>query len=406
MKDNSITTLFLLQKTRINKQGKCPIRCRITFNHKRKEFSSGLFIDPIRWNSKKQKAIPTGKENDIINTKISLIKNKIDQAFLFLDVNEKSFDVEDVYLKYVGKTTKSTKTLLEVFELHNNRMEKLVGIEYSNSTYVKFKEVKTHISNFIKFMYHKNDILLESIKINFIQDFDYYLKTEKGHKQITINKSIQRLRKIIKLALAEGYINKDPFLLYTPKKHEKRISYLTQAELSKLENYSFSQTRLKYVADMFIFCCYTGLAFAEMDNLSYKHIIEGIDGNTWIEMYRKKTKSKITVPLLKKPQEIINKYRNEEEHEKILPKISNQKFNSYLKEIADIVGIEKRLTHHMARKTFATTILLYNDVPIEIVSELLGHSSIKITQGHYAKVMKSKVNEHITKLSHKLDKDN
>lgn len=343
MNNNILTILFLIQKNRTNKQNRCPIRCRITLNHKRKEFSTGLFINPDYWNSKKQKAIPSNEENDTLNTQISLIKNKINQAFLFLEVNESIFDVEDVYLKYTGKTTKTTKSLLEVFELHNTRMEKLIGIEYSKSTHVKFKEVKMHIANFIKHKYEKNDMLLETIKLTFIQDFDYYLKSEKGHKQITINKSIQRLRKVIKLALAEGYISRDPFILYTPKKYEKRISYLTRIELNKIEQYNFKQKRLQQVADMYIFCCYTGLAYAEMNNLSTQHITIGFDKQKWIEMYRQKTKSKVNIPLLPKAIEILDKYNmvNSSEAVKLLPTISNQKFNSYLKEIADIVGIKK-----------------------------------------------------------------
>lgn len=155
------------------------------------------------------------------------------------------------------------------------------------------------------------------------------------------------------------------------------------------------------VADMFIFCCYTGLAYQEMANLEKSHIVVGFDGNDWISMKRQKTNQILSIPLLPKSVKVIQKYCNVDEI-KVLPKISNQKFNAYLKEIADIVGIEKRLTHHLARRTFATTILLYNDIPMEIVSELLGHSKISITQDHYAKVVQKKVSEYIQELSKKL----
>jgi len=169
---------------------------------------------------------------------------------------------------------------------------------------------------------------------------------------------------------------------------------LKYRELSE-KNYIFSQLRLQQVQDMFIFCCYTGLAYQEMSALTEQHIKIGFDGNLWIEMYRQKTKSKIAVPLLPKAKELLKQYNNE------LPVISNQKFNSYLKEIAQVVGINKRITHHTARKTFASTVLLYNDVPMEIVSELLGHSSIKITQSYYTKVVKcpffSNIITHLTK---------
>lgn len=158
---------------------------------------------------------------------------------------------------------------------------------------------------------------------------------------------------------------------------------------------------MEQVRDMFVFCCYTGLPYQEMSILTQKHIVKKFDGKLWIDMFRQKTKRQFSIPLLPKAISIIEKYQDDK---RLLPVVSNQKFNSYLKEIAEIIGIEKKLTHHIARKTFATTVLLYNDVPIEVVSELLGHSKISTTQDHYAKVVQRKVSEQISTLSRKLDK--
>ncbi|CAI8327934.1 MAG: Tyrosine recombinase XerD [Polaribacter sp. SA4-10] len=311
-------------------------------------------------------------------------------------MNSKSFDAGDVYLQFKGESTKENKTFLEVFKLHNNRMERLVGKEYTKSTLHKFKEAKMHVGNFLKSSYKKSDILLEAIKSNFLNDFDFYLKTEKNHQQITINKSIQRVQKIVKLAVAEGFLKKDPFMLFRPKRVELKVIFLTDEELKTLENYTFSQLRLQQVKDLFIFCCYTGLAYQEMSALTAQHIKIGFDGNLWIEMYRQKTNSKMAVPLLPRAKELLKQYNNE------LPVISNQKFNSYLKEIALVVGINKRVTHHTARKTFASTVLLYNDVPMEIVSELLGHSNMNITQAYYGKIVQRKVSDEMKNLHSKL----
>tara|TARA_R110002049_G_scaffold306078_1_gene503943 strand:+ start:2735 stop:3937 length:1203 start_codon:yes stop_codon:yes gene_type:complete len=399
MNNNKLNALFYINKAKLNKQNKSPIKCRLTFLGKRKTFSTGLFISPQYWNSKQQKTKPPNRDNNYINTQLSLVSQKINEAFLFLQVSSNIFDVEDIYLQYKGENVKSHKTLLEVFKLHNRRMNKLVGIEYTNSTYRKFVEANKHTTNFIKHTYKKNDILLESIKMNFLNDFDFFLKSELGHKQITINKSIQRVCKIIKLALAEGYLQKNPFIMFKPKSYETKVVFLTQEELKILEDYKFAQSRLIQVRDMFVFCCYTGLAFAEMSNLSSDHLIKGYDGNTWIKMFRKKTNSPVSVPLLSKASEILSKYRT---NDKVLPIISNQKFNSYLKEIAAITSIEKNITHHMARKTFASTVLLYNDVPMEIVSELLGHSSMKITQEYYGKVVQKSIGREMKRLSKKL----
>lgn len=403
MNINKISVLFYADKAKLNKQNKTPIKCRLTFLGKRKTFSTGLFINPDNWQSKLQKAHPPDADNNYINTQISLVSQKINEAFLFLQVSNTEFDVADIYLQYKGENVKAHKTLLEVFKLHNERMNRLIDVEYTKSTYSKFIEAQKHTKNFIKYQYGKNDMLLESIKMNFLKDFDFYLKSEMKHKQITINKSIQRVRKIIKLALAEGYLQKDPFIMYKPKKYKTEVVYLTQEELHDLEVYSFAQKRLAQVRDMFVFCCHTGLAYAEMSNLSHKHLVKGFDGNTWIKMYRQKTNSIVSVPLLSKAKEVLDRYNKDD---RLLPIITNQKFNSYLKEIAEIVGIDKRLTHHIARKTFATTVLLFNNVPMEMVSELLGHSKISITQQHYAKVVQKSVSEEMINLNNKLSKKN
>lgn len=397
MNNNRVTILFLLQKNRINSKNKCPIRCRITYNKKRKIFSTGFFINPNYWNSKEQLAKPPSKENTFINTQLSLIKQQINQAFLFLQVNEKEFDVEDIYLQHKGKSIKSEKTFLEVFDYHNSKVKKTIGIDYVESTYKKFEECKRLMKKFIRHKYKKNDLVLQNIKFIFLEDLDYYLKTERRQSQSTINKHIQRVRKIIKLAILEGFIDKDPFVFYRPKRTTKELIFLTSEELKLIETHQLRQKKLVIVKDLFIFCCYTGLAYADMSELNTKHIQVGFDGNEWIEMSRKKTKSKISIPLLPKPRDILLKYNNK------LPKISNQKFNSYLKEIADIIGINKNLTHHIARKTFASTVLLYNGVPMEVVSELLGHSKITITQEHYAKVVKKKISDEVSNLKKKLE---
>lgn len=399
MKTQSIKILFVISATRINKKGLVPLVCRITYLSRRKPFATGLFINPKNWNNALQQAVPIDVEHTQINTKLSLIKQEINQAFLFLQVQRNDFDVDDIYLKYKGEDIKPAKSLMEVFELHNSRMKMLIGKEYTKSTHSKFIEAKQHIEEFLYHTTRKRNIKLDDLSLKFLQDFDFYLKTQKNFKQITINKSIQRLAKIIKLAIAEGFLVTNPFLLYKPKKVINNITYLTTEELFTLENHVFSQKKLEQVRDMFVFCCYTGLPYQEMASLEAKHIVKKFDDKLWIDMFRQKTKKQFSLPLLPKALEILDKYKSDEE---LLPIISNQKFNSYIKEVAEIIGVEKKLTHHIARKTFATTVLLFNDVPIEVVSELLGHSKISTTQDHYAKVVKRKVSEQIINLTKKI----
>lgn len=399
MNINTLKTLFVIERFKINKQGKAPIKCRITYLGQRKPFSTGIFISPDNWNASKQKAFPPTTDHNQINIQLSLIKQEVNQAFLMLQVQQEVFDVEDIYLKYKGEDIKTEKTLLEVYTLHNERMKKLIGIEYSEATYKKFEESKNHVKSFIKHNTQKSNILLEQLNMKFLNDFDYYMKVEKKLKQVTINKHIERLRKIIKLALAEGFLERDPFLLFKQKQVILQVVYLDSKELHLLENHRFTQVRLQQVADMFVFCCYTGLPYQEMATITTDNLIDGFDGRKWISIYRQKTKKNLTIPLLTKAQIILNKYENQKT---LLPVISNQQFNSFLKEIASILGISKRITHHTARKTFASTVLLYNDIPMETVSELLGHSNMKVTQSHYAKVVQNKVSEQMGKLNQKL----
>lgn len=391
--------LFYIRRNKINANNLCPLTCRITIDYMRKEFATGLFINPDNWSAVKQTACPPNTDHNQLNTQLSLIKQEINQAFLFLQVQKENFDVEDIHLQYKGEAVKSAKSLMEVYTLHNDRIKKLVGIEYSSSTLKKFEESKNHVKSFIRNNYDKSNVLLEQLSLKFLNDFDYYLKVEKKLKQVTINKHIERLRKIIKLALAEGFLERDPFLLFKQKQVILQVVYLDNVELKLFEEHQFKQKRLQQVADMFIFCCYTGLPYQEMAILRTENLIDGFDGKKWINIYRQKTKKHLTVPLLSKAEVILKKY----EHEKtLLPVISNQQFNSFLKEIAAVLDINKRITHHTARKTFASTVLLYNDIPMETVSELLGHSNIKVTQAHYAKVVQKKVSEQMGKLNSKL----
>lgn len=396
---NKLNILFLLDKTRINKSNKVPIRCRLTYKSIRKIFSTGLFINPKYWSSSKQITYPPNIENNQINTQLSLIKQEVNQAFLYLQVQEKSFDVEDIYKQYKGENIKEDKTIIEMFNLHISRQEKLIGISTTKVSVAKFYQTKNHIKNFIKWKYNKTDFLLKELQMPFIIEFEYYLKAEKKFEQNTIHKTLQRFKQIVKIAVGLDFLNKDPFLLHKNKRPKKQVIFLTKEELSKIETHHFASDRLQQVADMFVFCCYTGLAYAEMSNLKKEDIKNGFDNKKWIEVNRQKTNRVYEIPLLSKAEEILCKYANEE---KVLPIISNQKFNSYLKEIAEILDINKKLTHHIARKTFASTILLYNDIPMEIVSELLGHSDIGVTQSHYARVVQKKVSEQIIKLENKL----
>jgi len=395
MHQEKISILFVINQAKTNQKGICPIYCRITINKERKQFSTGNSINPKDWNSKKQLAESKQIDYKVLNGQLSLIKQKINNIYFKLQIENATIKVDDIIDSYFQKPSKKEDSVISYLNKDLEKLKKLIGKDLKLSTWNKFNYAYNDVASFIKFSFKKKDIPLNELNLNFLEEFEYYLKTEKNNKQVTINKAIQRFRKPIKNAISEGYLDKDPFLMYKAIRVKKEIVFLTSDELNKLENYSFEQTRLNQVRDLFVFCCYTGLAYNEMTNLKSDNISIGFDNMEWIQMKREKTSKQIAIPILPKAKSILNKYDN------TLPKFSNQKVNSYLKEIAAIVGINKNITHHIARKTFASTILLYNDVPMEIVSELLGHSNMTITQESYGKIVQKKVSDAIINLSKK-----
>tara|TARA_R110000796_G_scaffold37722_4_gene95166 strand:+ start:33204 stop:34415 length:1212 start_codon:yes stop_codon:yes gene_type:complete len=400
MNQKKLSIRFVISKAKINQRGLCPISCRITFENKRKSFSTGLFVIPDHWNASKQIVLIQDFENKNKNRQLSVISQKLNQAYLFLQVQNVDFTADEILDKFFNKVIKKEDNVISYFKRYLETQSKLINKDIKPVTWKKFEYVCNHVASFISFKYHKKDFPLNKLNQQFLSDFEYYLKTEKDQKQVTVNKVIQRFRKPIKLAVSEGYIDQDPFINHKPSRIKKEVVFLSVEELNLLEKHHFEQSRLELVRDLFVFCCYTGLAYHEMANLKKEHLVNGFDGNNWIQMKREKTSKLISVPLLPKAKFLIIKYKSISDY--VLPKFSNQKINSYLKEIAGIIGISKIITHHTARKTFASTVLLYNDVPMEIVSELLGHSNMNITQEYYGKVVQKSIGREMARLSKKL----
>ena len=397
----SIKILFVLDKIKANRLGLAPLRCRITYLGERKPFATGLFVNPKHWDSKSQLAKPPNEDNNFINAELSLIKNKINQAFLFLQVQGLEFDVEDIYKQYKGEPIQKQLGIVQFYSSYLERLKKMIGKDFKQSTWEKFNEILPAIKDYIFYKYQKKDISLNKLDYNFIEDFDYYLRTEKSNSQITINKKIQRIKKVIKTARKQKLLDYNPFEEHKPKQAKTKIIFLTKDELDELKEKEFQSEILNKVRDCYIFCCYTGLGYSEMFSLKKSDLKKDDEGTLWIYKERQKTERAFSIPLIfSEPLEIIEKYKSESEY--LLPRISNQYFNRLLKEIAFTLGITKKLTHHTARKTFATTVLLNNNIPIETVSKLLGHSKITTTLSYYAEVMPSKLKLDLEGLRNKL----
>lgn len=248
--------------------------------------------------------------------------------------------------------------------------------------------------------YHVRDIALKEINHSFITNFEAYLRSDCNCSENTTAKFIQFFRRIIIIAKNNGWIQIDPFANYSIRLKRVDRGYLTKEELTKIMQKEFSTKRLEQVRDIFIFSCFTGLAYIDVKNLTENNIITS-DGKQWICTHRQKTDTAVNVPLLKIPAAIIEKYKDVRYKSQLLPVLSNQKLNSYLKEIGDLCGIHKNITFHLARHTFATTTTLANGVPIETVSKMLGHTNITTTQ-IYARITNDKINRDMQKLSDRL----
>ncbi len=330
---------FIIRTNELNKQGLAPVKCRITYNKIRKMFTTGITVNPDYWDPKKQRLLDQSDQEEIINMQISLIENKISKAFLMLQVKDEPFTVQDIFNAYQGNTLKQDMGIVEVWDLHNDRIQKLIGKEIVLVTYQKYLESQRHLKDFIRHQYKVSDKPLRALKMSFINEYTYYLTTVKNLQQSTLNKAVQRMRKVVKFAIGHDYLDKDPFLLYKAKSVKKEVVFLSVEELKRLEKSSFDIKRLEVIKDCFVFCCYTGLAFKEMVSLKKEHIVKGYDGELWIKMKRQKTQKELSIPLLPKAKKILRKYASDDQY--LLPVTSNARFNGYLKEIADVLSIEK-----------------------------------------------------------------
>ena len=400
---NSISLLFYIKKTKIDRNNRTNIYLRITVNSKRAEFSIQRKIGVDKWNQNANRVRGVSKEAQEINQYIDLISNKINkihQQFIEIGKPFTSIQIRDIYL---GKNT-NQKMLLKIFQNHNNQVEKLVGKEFAPGTLLRYKTAKSHVEEFIKSEYNVEDIPINEIDHKFISGFEYYLKTERNCAHNTSIKYIANFKKVVRIAFANGWINKDPFYNWKGRLKTVEREFLSEEEIQEMINKEIGIPRLNQVRDIFIFSCFTGLAYADVKKLTKDNIVIGIDGNKWINTKRTKTNTTTNIPLLPTSQYILDKYANHKmvaNTDKLLPVLSNQKMNAYLKEIADLCGITKNLTFHLARHTFATTVTLTNGVPIESVSKMLGHTSLKTTQ-HYAKILDKKVSVDMNLLKNKL----
>ncbi|HWA33522.1 MAG TPA: site-specific integrase [Cyclobacteriaceae bacterium] len=400
-----IRILFYSKKTKGTTDGRVPIYMRLTINGCRFEVSTKLFARPEQWSSAAGRVKGNGEEAKQINALLDAFRIKANDFHREILSEGNEISVESFRKKWLGKQIDRPRMLLEIFQHHNNQVEALVKQEYAPATIKRYQTSLAHTRKFLQWKYGLPDIRIDKLNFEFLAEYEFWLKSVRKCNHNSSIKYLTNFKKIVNICLKNGWLQRNPFLGYKMTKREVERVHLTQEEINAISNKQLPFARVDQVRDIFLFSCYTGLAYVDVKNLSRSDIAIGIDSNSWIFTRRQKTETLSRIPLLPKALDILDKYANHPQcvnEGKLLPVLSNQKMNSYLKEIADLCGISKNLTTHTARHTFATTVTLTNGVPIESVSKMLGHKNIKTTE-HYAKILDIKISADMKLLRDKIN---
>lgn len=381
----TFSLLYVIRKHRLLKNGEASIYLRITVNGEVADITTKRSVRPEMWDQRRECSLGKLHRDKELNHYLETIKTRLYQIHREFEIDGKRITAKALRDSFYGKDEDS-KTLGDVYREHNKKCRALIGIDYSRSTVEKFDTSLSHLIEYIQYQYGKDDILLSELNGLFVTDFDFYLKTVRKCQNNSSIKHLKNLKKVVRIALANDWIKKDPFFGIQFKHEETHVEFLTQEELERIMNKEFELPPLELVRDIFVFCSFTALAFIDVKNLTPDHLMKDNNGALWIRKPRQKTGNMSNIPVLSVTKKLIDKYKYHPECiEKgvLLPVLSNQKLNSYLKEITDLCGIKKKLTTHVARHTFATETSLANGVPIETISKMMGHSEDNMTKRVY-----------------------
>jgi integrase len=391
--------VFYLRSNYVNKEGKTPVMLRIYLNNERLSIgSTGIAVQQSQWDREKERL--KGRTTEVLSTNLELdnIQSGLQTIFKKVEMTDE-VSLERIKSEYLGKK-EDVDTLMSLFNKHNSDVARQVGVSVGAATLQKYNVCKKHFSNFLRDKYGRSDIRLSELGYIVIHDFDIYLRTVVGQNPNTATRMMKTFKTITILGRKLGVLHHDPFLNIRFHMEPVNRGFLTDEEILKIANKDFGIGRLELVRDVFVFSCFTGLAYIDVYNLAPENIVT-LNGKQWIMTKRQKTSVETNVLLLDIPKSIIAKYSGKTYRDgKLFPMLTNQKLNSYLKEIADICGIKKNLTFHLARHTFAT-MSLSKGVPIESVSKMLGHTNIKTTQ-LYARITNKKIEHDMDELADKL----
>lgn len=394
---STFKVLFYLKRNAPKKNGLIPVMCRITVNGKISQFSCKLDVEEKTWNIELGRVSGRSTVAQETNRMLDKIRVGINKAYQDICDKDNYVTAEKVRNVFLGMGM-NHETLLAVFRQHNEDYEKQVGKIKSLRSYWKYCIVYKHLEEFIKQRYKVSDIALKELAPAFITDFELFLRTEKNHCNNTVWSYMMPFRSIIFMAINNGWLQRDPFYAYSITKEETKRGFLSKEEINLLIKGTFKKPSYTLIRDLFIFCTFTGLSWTDMANLTKENLQTSFDGHLWIKTNRQKTGTESNIRLLDVAKHIIEKYDGITDDDKLLPVPCYVNCKNSIKVIAKKCGIEKNVTWHMSRHTYATTVCLSNDVPIETLSKMLGHRSIRTTQ-IYAKITAEKVSRDMEKLS-------
>ena len=392
---SSFAILFFIRDSRVRKDGTTSIEVVLTVNGERCAFSTGKKVKSCNWDKNKQQVKGKDEEAQSLNNYLKAIKAKLYQKEA--ELLERGFVITAELLRdaYFDKVESlKEKSLFEVFEEHNQEQEKLVGNGVSKATYWISVYTVRLLKEFVQQKYKREDLYLRELNLNFIQAFHSFLKIDKGMAQNSSTKHLKLLKKIINLAVANSYMSINPFITYKVEREPVVIDFLDEEELRKIINFDTPLPRLERAKDMFLFGCFTGLSYIDIKTLTPEHFEKDNAGRIWIKKRRVKTGVLSRIPLLPIAKLILDKYKG---GEKLLPIQDPADINKYLKDIAILCDIKKRITFHTSRHTFASTVTLANNISLEVVSKMLGHTNTRMTN-HYAKLIDKCIGEQMDKL--------
>ncbi len=388
--------LFFIKRKKLLKDGAASIFARVTVNNISAEIATGKRVLPSQWVAVKGRAKGNTLTNKQINAFLDQMEYRLQDITLQIQRSGKQVSAKKILDRYKNIDTPKIG-ILTLYAEHNNELKELVNITTTLATYKRHETSLKLFREFLEHKYNVKDIPIDEVDLGILKKYQHYLMTERHNNNNTTVKYLKNLGKILNIGVSRKLISSSPIEDMKLKTEVVDKGFLTKDELSRLAAKKFDIERLEQVKDVFLFCCYTGLAYVDVHSLTRDDLVED-NGTGWIKKARHKTRVMCHIPIIKPAKAILDKYaQSTRSSTNLLPVLSNQKMNAYLKEIAAIAGITKELTTHLARHTFATTVTLANNVSIENVSKMLGHANIRMTQ-HYARILDSSIKNEMMRV--------